>query len=360
MIKKLLVALVFSISSLLAHKAYVCADTWGEVFVNGRVEMGYFKLWCEGQGIALEQKTLREVLADDFQLQSDEKIIFFDQLWDRFSPETFDKFRKFPKNCSALVVWESPVAAPLSYSRVVHQYFGTIFTFYDNLIDKVKYRKIYLPSLVNITPKQDIPFNEKKFLVAVFNNKDVDPIFRDCLSAIRQGSSFLLSEKIESCYWYRKAFIEYFQNKDLDLYGVGWTVDEYYSYKGLIEPTHLSSSKIDVISKYKFVFACENVKGLTGYISEKLFDVMLAGSVPIFPDFNNVSKYIPKHCYIDPQDFNSFGDLNTFLMTMTEEQYEQYRSNIRAFLRSPQAEKFRMGSLHAILQDYILGNLWII
>ena len=102
-------------------------------------------------------------------------------------------------------------------------------------------------------------------------------------------------KKKEIINWYDKNF-----PNDFDLYGEGWN-KRYFSgnkiiralnrinmpnwltmysapktYKGFID------DKLKATSKYKFCFTYENTCAENDYLSEKIFDCMIAGSVPIY------------------------------------------------------------------------------
>ena len=72
---------------------------------------------------------------------------------------------------------------------------------------------------------------------------------------------------------------------DFDLYGIGW--EKELVYKGYIK------DKFDTISRYKFNFCLENFYGFRGYITEKIFDAMLAGTVPVYygdPEIRKITR----------------------------------------------------------------------
>lgn len=359
-LKYCLVVSLSIITQLIAHKVYFCADSWGNIFINGRIEMNALSIWLEKGGVTAQQVSLREVLQDDFILKKDEKIVFFDQQWQRFSPKAFEKIKKFPKNQIALAIFEPTIIIPESYLQSIHDLFPTIFTFMDELVDDIKYRKICLPVLPSQITIKQVPFEQKKFLAAVFNNKNGDQFNYRYSQNIKNGKMFVVNPQVQERYSYRKEFIEWFGPKGLDLFGIGWDGAHYPFYQGKIEPAAETTSKVEKISEYKFVFAAENTSSLDGYVTEKLFDVMIAGSVPIYPNYNNVTKYISKECFIDPFDFESFDALYQYLITMSQDEYNKYLIAIKQFLLSQAACKFTMYGFHGMIQDFVLDNLWTV
>lgn len=62
-------------------------------------------------------------------------------------------------------------------------------------------------------------------------------------------------------------------------------------------------SKLEVMARYPFTIAFENSIA-PDYVTEKLFDPLLAGSVPLYLGAPNVSRFAPgEHCFIDVRDF---------------------------------------------------------
>ncbi|TWS95117.1 glycosyltransferase family 10 domain-containing protein [Reyranella sp. CPCC 100927] len=62
-------------------------------------------------------------------------------------------------------------------------------------------------------------------------------------------------------------------------------------------------SKLDAISTYRFTAAFENARAVD-YVTEKFFDPLWAGSIPVYFGAPNVAAFAPgDHCYIDASDF---------------------------------------------------------
>lgn len=64
-------------------------------------------------------------------------------------------------------------------------------------------------------------------------------------------------------------------------------------------------SKLDVIKHYKFTIAFENAIS-PEYVTEKFFDPLIAGSVPVYLGAPDVDKLAPGlHAYIDVRNYDS-------------------------------------------------------
>ena len=95
-------------------------------------------------------------------------------------------------------------------------------------------------------------------------------------------------------------------------------------YKGTIKQS--LKSKLRTIEKYKFSFVFENTS-LNGWITEKLFHCFFSLTVPVYMGPPNINKYIPKNCFININDFNSYEELYTHLIRMDESRYLIYIKN---------------------------------
>jgi alpha-1,3-fucosyltransferase 10 len=84
--------------------------------------------------------------------------------------------------------------------------------------------------------------------------------------------------------------------------------------------------RLAVCSRHKFTLAFENSL-VVDYVTDKLFDVWIAGSVPVYLGAPNVSEFAPSaHSYIDVADFDSPNELAGYLnhLDRHEDEYEAY------------------------------------
>jgi hypothetical protein len=182
----------------------------------------------------------------------------------------------------------------------------------------------------------------------------------------------LYAERIKAIRWFETNHPEHF-----DLYGVGWDrhrfsgpkivralnrlpwlakivrrlrSEQFPSYCGTV------SNKRAVMEKYRFSICFENVRGIRGYITEKIFDSFFAGCVPVYLGASNVLDYIPSECFIDMRNFPSYESLYRFVRELSDEQYLDYLNNIDRFLQSEGARPFRAESFGQRVCEGILGN----
>lgn len=83
--------------------------------------------------------------------------------------------------------------------------------------------------------------------------------------------------------------------------------------------------KTNIIRKYKFTLAFENISE-RDYVTEKFFQPLEIGSIPVYYGAPNIADFAPKHSYINVQDFNSTKALADYLKYLDEndEAYESY------------------------------------
>ena len=66
--------------------------------------------------------------------------------------------------------------------------------------------------------------------------------------------------------------------------------------------------KIDLFRNYAFALSFEN-KITTEYVTEKIFDSILAGAIPVYSGTSDVYKYVPAEAFIDVRHFDGPGGL---------------------------------------------------
>ncbi len=84
-------------------------------------------------------------------------------------------------------------------------------------------------------------------------------------------------------------------------------------------------SKMDTIAGYKFTIAFENAIA-RDYVTEKYFDPLIAGSVPIYLGAPNIGNFAPgDKCFINASHWDSPESLARYILSVSGDQ-EQYQS----------------------------------
>jgi len=77
--------------------------------------------------------------------------------------------------------------------------------------------------------------------------------------------------------------------------------------------------KLDTISRYKFTIAFENAIA-PDYVTEKFYDPLIAGSVPVYLGAPNVSDFAPgENCFINTADWDSPESLARYLLDLSRD-----------------------------------------
>jgi hypothetical protein len=81
----------------------------------------------------------------------------------------------------------------------------------------------------------------------------------------------------------------------------------------IMGPDRNRPTKLDIIAGYKFDLAFENASG-EDYVTEKFFDPLVVGSVPVYLGAPNVEEFAPgDRCFINTADFHSPRELAEYL-----------------------------------------------
>ena len=199
-----------------------------------------------------------------------------------------------------------------------------------------------------LTWRKDLIDHKKSFFIPIFTRiEDINPKFW------QEPKSVLVSQ-IATHYWggvYNERSVAakwFLENapEDFRLYGVGWDYIKSDLSKGAQKAYEKQyggyiKDKLKAVSQSKFVLAYENAIH-DDYVTEKIYDVLQAGSVPVYLGASNILKYIPNDCFINKNDFKSYDELYTFLKNMDDKTYERYRQCAYDFV---QQEKLKQSSI---------------
>jgi hypothetical protein len=183
-------------------------------------------------------------------------------------------------------------------------------------------------------------------------------------------------------YTERMRAVEYFsRTNEIDLYGVGWDkaslrmgrsrlppvftrmrvrlnnwVDRIRPdpllvaarrvYKGELE------EKWDTLASYDFVLCFEN-NVLPGWLTEKFFEALRVGTVPIYWGATDIKEIVSPDCFIDMREFSGYPELRSFLKSLDAAAIRRYREAGRAFLESPAYEPFTRERFAGIFADLL-------
>lgn len=275
---------------------------------------------------------------------------------------------------SAYFAMECPIVEPKMYRKLrdAQHYFKRIYTWSDSkTLEKFIGEDIKCESFCWMQSFEDVheeiwQNTDRKFLVMINANK-----------LPRLYCQELYTERIRA--------VEFFsQTNEIDLYGKGWDGPSIrvgktwvpYTLKYLqfelkkkwhqIRPTPLlqaaqkvyrgvADSKSKTLGKYKFALCFENAI-LNGLITEKIFDCFFAGTVPVYWGAPDIENYIPTNCFIDMRNFSNYGELRSFLKSLTKNEIQEYKANARKFLKSPEFYPFSKTAFAELFDRIIIED----
>ena len=135
----------------------------------------------------------------------------------------------------------------------------------------------------------------------------------------------------------------------VDLYGRGW--DKwwsrasmwlpYWKHRGALMSIYKGpcKSKYEVLSKYDFALCFENMS-MKGYITEKIFDCLIAGTIPLYLGAKDIEDLVPEGIYINCGKFSSWEEIYDKIIHMPQAEIRTMREAGRAFIRSERYLKY--------------------
>lgn len=260
-------------------------------------------------------------------------------------PDASDAFlmaaKKTGKSCY-LIICENHYLCRPNGDVARYQDFERVFTYNDDVVDNERVIKLnYAFDL----PKSISGLNETKEKLAVMI----------CSNHKRDVKHLVYAERRETIKWFQDH-----QPDAFDLYGLGWDrgilpfqtrprlqrslrrfgLLRFFPRKKFTSWRGAVARKRDVLGKYRFGFCYENTAKIPGYITEKIFDVMMAATVPVYLGPENANRHIPEDCFINRAEFVDHEALFTYLSEMPEERYVEYIEAIESFLNSRRSYEF--------------------
>lgn len=215
-----------------------------------------------------------------------------------------------------------------------------------------------------------VPWNERDFLVLINSNKRAGSIapgqpWRDRWQAeltywaLRAVDPLLRGREL---YADRLAAIRYFAREDgFHLYGYGWEQPVHRANRATQAAVRRANrgeiaaglrAKRAVLSHYRFAICFENTI-FPGYLTEKLFDCLLAGCIPIYWGDPTVTEQLPPACLIDYRQFDDLAELDRFLQQVGPDAAQRYLDAAADFLASAAYTPFLADTFATELLDAV-------
>jgi hypothetical protein len=274
---------------------------------------------------------------------------------------------------AVLVSFEPPVVAWWLYYHLarVSALFPHTFM-YEGARERVapttRFHPLFSPLPCPPPRPTGLPWTSRRFMVAV-NDNHAMPRARD-LARWFDRPRELSPERVLAGLRYRpvareryqarlRAFEAFSTHEDFDLYGKGWdqrhpAVDAelheaaVHAFRG---PAH---DRLALLARYRFALIYENTR-FPGYVSDRILQCFSARCIPIYSGAPDVAQYVPPSAFIDVRQFQTFPELERFLVLTTEDDARRYVDAAHAFLISPRfeswcVERFARDVVDALLQ----------
>lgn len=304
-------------------KLAICSMTHPDASIfdpNARDEMtepGLF--WLE----TLREKGVEVVWAFEEGISGADCVLFWDGIVAHTPAghDTLEMARKMGVR-TVLILWEPPARWPDNYAPAFLRRFDRVLTYSDDLQGgNIAHFRWGQPTTTHVGPKS---FSERRLLCAMTSN--------------------LTCQHPDELYTRRAREYDYFGSRgELDLYGKGWDGLPYYRGQAV--------RKADVFDEYRFVLVYENASAPRGYMTEKLFDALRYGVVPVYLGCENWREYVDSACVVDRRYFVTLDALRTALHNMTAKEWDARRNAARDYLASEQFAQFSPAAFAASMNE---------
>lgn len=191
--------------------------------------------------------------------------------------------------------------------------------------------------------------NFRRVNITFASNRLVESVNKVLLIVMMQSNKE--SDHPDELYSYRydlimKSFSRF--PNDFKLYGDGWGSE--------FPDSVWVEDKVKELSKFRFSYIIENMRNISGYLSEKLFDSYQSLTVPIYLGARDILNYVPQNTLILMEDFNDINNLFDYLEYMSEETYQTYINNIKLFRNSNEYKQFSIHEFSSIISETIVNE----
>jgi hypothetical protein len=321
--------------------------------------------WCDAMVSLYDlacSKSIEIATSDIVPLQEADIILFVNL--PRFKQSVIEVRELCPNACLVLLACESPAVQPHSLVPANLSIFDVVFTYSQSLVATSANCHL-MPPGSGYVPKQPpsfIPFAQRRFAILVNSNINTGvlrsprpwQLIVPFISIRRNGWTLPLKHAIQTSlhtrYYMRRRFAKAaarLRIADFDIYGRGWEPLRsgwFYRFFPEKQSPHwrgtLNTDKLDTLCHYKYTFCYENYSGNEGYISEKIFDALAAGSVPLCLGDRRLKQWFPAGSVVFREDFASDEAMIRDLLNWDESKWLSYYNAGQAFIRSDRFKRF--------------------
>lgn len=267
--------------------------------------------------------------------------------------------RRAPGALMVLQIFETPTVGPHFFHEENHRDFDIVLTYDERRCDERRYFAYKLPNQLEPFDAA-VPFAERRICCMINTNRlegyfaqrqlglEGLPVIGKALGGWKLGMGGLLRPTRGELYSARRRLA---RTEDrlglgaLEVYGPNWNGERISWFPWYPNAPYrcraggvVSSDKRQIVSRYRFCISYENFEGERGWIGEKIFDSMAAGTVPVYRGDARINDFIPREAMVRADDFRNEEELLRYLQACPEAEWLRMREAGRAYLAS---EAFR-------------------
>ncbi|EHR70632.1 Glycosyltransferase family 10 (fucosyltransferase) [Burkholderiales bacterium JOSHI_001] len=240
-------------------------------------------------------------------------------------------------------LYEDPMVRPLNADPQALARYRLLFTWNEELLGQAR------------TLRLDYPNDLRPRPVPAWDGRDLFAVMIASNKALRHPDP-------RSLHAQRVSVIRHFEAHAPDLftlYGPGWHIPAvrpgawgrvakrlnewrarlipgrpFPSWRGRV------ATKAEVLDRAKFCICFENSRGSPGYISEKIFDCLTSGCVPVYAGTTHATPPVPADCFISADRFSHWAEMVDHLRAIDAPRFALYQDAMRRFLASEGARRF--------------------
>ena len=197
------------------------------------------------------------------------------------------------------------------------------------------------------------PWSERRFLALLAGNKYWRHAAIPWPDRLRRALSELRNRDTQ--HWLdrhqlhdtRLHLVEHFNSSGMiDVFGTGWARLGHLPRAWRERLADLQPAgdfvpyedKHSLLSTYKFTLAMENFE-FPGYVTEKIFDALVAGSIPLYRGAPDVEDFVPTSAFVDLRNFDDPSNLHDYLNSIGDAQATEILTAGREFLVSRRGQQ---------------------
>ncbi len=112
------------------------------------------------------------------------------------------------------------------------------------------------------------------------------------------------------------------------------------------------ASSGDTLARYTFSICFENMV-LDGWVTEKIFNSLRAGTIPVYFGAPDIERWVWPECFIDMRRFAGYEELREYLLGLSSAEIDAYREAGREYFASSEFHPFTKEAFAGIFEEIV-------